>query len=327
MKSPDNALIVAGPTCSGKSALAFHLAKLYCGTVINADSMQVYRELRVLTARPSEAEEAIIPHRLYGVLPASTPGSVAWWREEVLKEMQACREAGRLPILCGGTGMYLRALTDGLVEVPDPGDEARKKARALLDEIGSEALYEKLMEHDPQTASQLHKQDSQRISRAWEVYIGTGKGLAAWRTEKTLPPAPWRFISLQLDPPRDILRQAIARRFDAMLDDGAMEEVQDLRTQNLPRSLPAMRAHGVPELGKVIEGELSLDEARLLAVRAIGRYTRRQATWFRHHKLSQEGDGEIIFQRIEGKEFFLGKKMTEIENFISSRIDGRPMEL
>lgn len=322
MNSSENALIVAGPTCSGKSALAFHLADLYCGTVINADSMQVYRELRILTARPSEEEEAAIPHRLYGVLPAATPGSVAWWREQVLAEMAACRKAGRLPILCGGTGMYLRALTDGLVEVPDPGEEARQQARTLLEEIGPEALHEKLMKADPQTASQLHKQDSQRISRAWEVFVGTGRGLASWREDKTLPAAPYRFISLQLDPPRDELRAAITQRFDAMVDAGALDEVAALREQNLSPSLPAMRAHGVPELGQVLAGQSSMEEARLAATRAIGRYTRRQATWFRHHRLSREGDGEIIFQRTGIKEFFLGKKMQEIEYFISSRIDG-----
>lgn len=322
MNSSENALIVAGPTCSGKSALAFHLADLYCGTVINADSMQVYRELRILTARPSEEEEAAIPHRLYGVLPAATPGSVAWWREQVLAEMQACRQAGRLPILCGGTGMYLRALTDGLVEVPDPGDEARQEARTLLADIGPEALHRKLMQADPQTASRLHEQDSQRISRAWEVFVGTGRGLASWREDRALPAAPYRFISLQLDPDRDELRAAIAQRFDDMVAAGALEEVAALREQKLPASLPAMRAHGVPELGQVLEGQCSMEEARLAATRAIGRYTRRQATWFRHHTLSQEGDGEIIFHRTSSKEFFLSEKMRKIEYFISSRIDG-----
>ncbi|MUG89326.1 tRNA (adenosine(37)-N6)-dimethylallyltransferase MiaA [Bombella sp. ESL0385] len=326
MSSSENALIVAGPTCSGKSALAFHLADLYCGTVINADSMQVYRELRILTARPSEAEEEAIPHRLYGVLPAATAGSVAWWRKQALAIMAECRAAGRLPILCGGTGMYLRALTDGLVEVPDPGAEARQQARALLMEIGPEALHEKLMKADPQTASHLHPQDSQRVSRAWEVLMGTGRGLASWRAAEGLPAAPYRFISLMLDPPRDELRSAIAQRFDAMLEAGAMEEVAALRRQNLPESLPAMRAHGVPELGQVLEEQWSLDEARLQATRAIGRYTRRQATWFRHHALSKDGDGEIIFHRTSGKEFFSSKKMREIEYFISSRIDGAGLE-
>ncbi|MUH03622.1 tRNA (adenosine(37)-N6)-dimethylallyltransferase MiaA [Bombella sp. ESL0387] len=322
MNSSENALIVAGPTCSGKSALAFHLADLYCGTVINADSMQVYRELRILTARPGEEEEAAIPHRLYGVLPAATPGSVAWWREQALAEIAACRRAGRLPILCGGTGMYLRALTDGLVEVPDPGDEARQEARTLLEAIGPEALHEKLMQADPQTASRLHPQDSQRISRAWEVLAGTGRGLSSWQQDRALPAAPYRFISLRLDPPRDELRSSIVQRFDDMVEAGALDEVAALREQNLPASLPAMRAHGVPELGRVLEGQCSLEDARLAATRAIGRYTRRQATWFRHHRLSREGDGEIIFQRTSGREFFSSKKMREIEYFISSRIDG-----
>ncbi|MXV36390.1 MULTISPECIES: tRNA (adenosine(37)-N6)-dimethylallyltransferase MiaA [unclassified Saccharibacter] len=321
MNAPDNAVIVAGPTCSGKSALALHLARQCCGVVINADSMQVYRDLHILTARPTGADEAAVPHRLYGVLEASQPGSVAWWRQQALKIMQECWAEGRLPILCGGTGMYLRALTDGLVEVPDPGDQARHQARALLADIGPEALHERLSQMDPETASRLKPNDSQRIARAWEVRMGTGRGLAAWQREPALPAAPCRFVSVRLDPPRDELRAAIARRFDAMLEAGACDEVAALLAQNLPDTVPAMRAHGVPELARVLRGESSLEEARETAVRAIGRYTRRQATWFRHHRLGREGDDMVSFHRMSESTQLLKREMQKIENFIQNRID------
>ncbi|WP_304505043.1 tRNA (adenosine(37)-N6)-dimethylallyltransferase, partial [Acidomonas methanolica] len=146
------AIIVAGPTCSGKSALALALAKYFRGRVLNADSMQVYRDLRVLTARPTPEEEALAPHRLYGVLDAAVTGSVAWWRAAALDEMRAAWAAGELPILCGGTGMYLRALIEGLVEVPDPGDAARQEARAVLEAEGAAALHARLLAADPETA-------------------------------------------------------------------------------------------------------------------------------------------------------------------------------
>lgn len=323
MNASENALIVAGPTCSGKSALALHLARQCCGTVINADSMQVYRDLHVLTARPSKDDEASIPHRLYGVLPASQPGSVAWWRQQALEAMQKCWDEGRLPILCGGTGMYMRALTDGLVEVPDPGEDARQQARALLADIGSEALHERLSALDSQTASRLRPNDSQRIARAWEVRIGTGRGLASWQEEPALPPAPCRFVSVRLDPPRDELRAAIAVRFQAMLKAGACDEVAALLAQNLPDTLPAMRAHGVPELAGVLRGERTLEDAQEAAVRAIGRYTRRQATWFRHHPLGKEGDDIVSFHRMSGSAQLLESEMQKIENFMHSRIDLR----
>ncbi|MGA9869493.1 MAG: tRNA (adenosine(37)-N6)-dimethylallyltransferase MiaA, partial [Acetobacteraceae bacterium] len=164
------ALIVFGPTASGKSALAITLARRLGGTVINADSMQVYRELRVLTARPTQEEEALVPHRLYGVRPAAEPSSVAWWRDAALEAMAAAHAQGRIPILCGGTGLYLTALTQGLAAIPDVGPTARTEARALLTELGSAGLHARLAEADPATAAQLRPSDGQRIARAWEVW-------------------------------------------------------------------------------------------------------------------------------------------------------------
>ncbi|WP_040508927.1 tRNA (adenosine(37)-N6)-dimethylallyltransferase MiaA [Gluconobacter morbifer] len=321
MDAPKTAIIVAGPTCSGKSALALRLALRFGGTIINADSMQVYRDLRILTARPDAADEAAVPHRLYGVLDAAIAGSVAWWRTEALAEMDRAWEAGRLPVLCGGTGMYMRALTDGLVEVPDPGEDVRTEARRLVGEIGPAALHERLMAQDPETAGGLRPNDSQRISRAWEVLRGTGHGLAWWRRRPGLPPAACRFISVQLDPPRDRLRTAIGDRFSVMLEEGAQREVKDLLGRGLDPALPAMRAHGVPELAAVLQGDISLEEARDSAVLATGRYTRRQATWFRHHALGKKEDSIISLLRYDAYTQESKSEYEKIENFISDRVD------
>jgi tRNA dimethylallyltransferase len=281
------ALIVAGPTASGKSALALAIAERCNGTIINCDSMQVYSELRVLTARPTPEEEARLPHRLYGIRPAAEAGSVAWWRGAALAAMAEAHAAGRLPILTGGTGMYFAALTDGLADIPDPGADARAEARRLLADQGPVALHASLTHVDPATAARLKPEDSQRIARAWEVWRGTGMGLAAWQNRRS-PPAPWRFSAILLDPPRDALRAAIATRFDTMLRDGALQEVQALLALDLDRSLPAMRAHGVPELSAYLAGKLSIQEAGRRTELVTGQYTKRQATWFRHHTLAPQ---------------------------------------
>ncbi len=278
------ALIVAGPTCSGKSALASELARRLGGSVINADSMQVYRELRILTARPDPEEERAVPHALYGVRPAAEPGNAAWWRAAALTIMEDARAAGRVPILCGGTGLYLSALTQGIADIPDPGAEARAEARGMLVEWGAAALHDRLRQADPATAATLRPSDGQRLARAWEVWRGTGRGLAAWYAE-TPATTPWRFRMVLLDPPRDALRDAAAGRFAAMLEAGALQEVTALLALGLDPAVPALRAHGVPELLAHLRGELTLDEARRRAVLATGQYAKRQATWFRHRAI------------------------------------------
>ena len=255
------ALIVAGPTASGKSALALVLAERLGGTIINADAMQVYRELRVLTARPTPEEEARVPHALYGVRPAAEPGSVAWWREAALAEMAAAREAGRLPILTGGTGLYFASLTEGLADIPDPGPAARAEARALLkrDRAGRAA-------RPPRRG----RSGDRRRGCAPPTASGSpapGRSGAAPAPASppgrraTAPPAPWRFAAILLDPPRAELRAAIAARFAAMLRHGALDEVRALLALDLDPALPAMRAHGVPELSAHLRGEITLEEA------------------------------------------------------------------
>jgi tRNA dimethylallyltransferase len=309
------ALLVAGPTASGKSALALALAERLNGTIINTDSMQVYRELHILTARPTPEEEAQVPHRLYGIRPAADAGSVAWWRAEALAVMAATHAQGRLPILTGGTGMYFAALSGGLAEIPDPGPDARAEARRLLADQGPEALHAGLTKVDPATAARLHPTDSQRIARAWEVWRGTGLGLAAWQNRRG-PGAPWRFAAIRLDPPRTDLRAAIATRFAAMLALGAIEEVRALLALKLDPALPAMRAHGVPELSAYLRGDITLEEAGRRTELVTGQYTKRQATWFRHHELADPASTHTIHARFAGLAQFSERNIDDLFAFI-----------
>lgn len=314
------ALLVAGPTCSGKSALALGLAERLDGVVINADSMQVYQELRIITARPTLADEARAPHVLYGIRPSAEPGSAAWWRGLALAAMAAVRDAGRLPVVCGGTGLYFAALTDGIAEIPDCGAAARAEARGLLAEIGAERLHAMLAEADPATAARLRPADSQRVARAWEVWRGTGRGLAGWQSDVgkggISQSAPWRFTAILLDPPRDALRAAIGGRFERMLADGALEEVRALLDLGLDPALPAMRAHGVPELSAYVRGTISLAEAVRRVELVTGQYTKRQATWFRHRKLAEAGRTHTIHARIADLEQFSERERAELINFV-----------
>ncbi|WP_428486325.1 tRNA (adenosine(37)-N6)-dimethylallyltransferase MiaA [Rhodopila sp.] len=315
MTTTPPALLIAGPTASGKSALALAIAERIGGTIINTDSMQVYRELRILTARPTVAEEDRIPHRLYGVRAAAEAGSVAWWRYEALAAMRQSHAAGRRPILTGGSGLYFAALTGGLADVPDPGPDARTEARRLLQAQGSAALHASLTRVDPATAARLKPEDSQRVARAWEVWRGTGTGLAAWQTRRATP-APWRFSAILLDPPRDALRGAIAGRFDVMLRQGALAEVRSLLALDLDPALPAMRAHGVPELSAHLRGVLSLDEARHRTEQVTGQYTKRQATWFRHHTLAEQTRMHIIRARFMDLTQFSERERQDLFMFI-----------
>lgn len=305
------ALIIAGPTASGKSGLALALAERFGGTIINADSMQVYRELPIVTAQPSARDMAAVPHRLYGVRPAAEPGSVAWWRREALAAM----DAARLPILCGGTGMYLQSLTAGLADIPDPDPAAREEARALAATEGSAALHTRLMAVDPETAAGLRPTDPQRLARAWEVWRSTGRGLAAWQRTAGAA-APYAFRMILLDPPRDDLLTAVAERFDAMLAAGAVDEVAALRSLNLDPSLPALRALGVRELSAMLRGEATLEEARLQAVAASLRYAKRQATWFRNRVIVDPAMKWNIRSPWRAYEQFSESVWTEIDAFI-----------
>jgi tRNA dimethylallyltransferase len=303
------AVILAGPTASGKSALALALARRLGGTIINADAMQCYRELRLITARPTPEDEILAPHRLYGVRAAAEPANAAWWREAALAEM----EQAELPILCGGTGMYFSALVNGIANIPDPGEAARAEARKLLAELGPEALHAKL---DPETAAKLKPGDSQRIARAYEVLLATDKGLAWWQAQPVERLTGWDLRMILLDPPRAALRQAIETRFEAMLAAGALAEVEAFLALGLDPALPLMRAHGVPELGAYLRGECSLTDATARAVLATHQYTKRQMTWFRHQKLVDSPAMQIIQSRIADSTQLSESFVGDLANFI-----------
>jgi tRNA dimethylallyltransferase len=310
-------LAITGPTASGKSALALALARELRGTVINADAMQVYRELRLLTARPTPDEEASVPHVLYGVRAAADPSSVAWWRKAALAEIATAHAAGRLPILTGGSGLYFTALAQGLADIPQPAPEVRAQARALLKEIGPVALHARLAAVDPATAARLRQTDSQRITRAWEVWLGSGTGLTAWQ-EKPGGSAALALAAIVLDPPRSELREAIGARFAAMVASGALDEVQALLALGLDPTLPAMRAHGVRELLAHLRGELSLPDAIRRAELATGRYTKRQSTWLRHHSLTTPERTFTIHARVASWEKFSERNYPQILAFVES---------
>lgn len=310
------AVIVAGPTASGKSALALALAERVGGTVINADSMQVYRELRILTARPSPEEEARVPHRLYGVRSAAAPADAAWFREAALAAMDGTRAAGRVPILCGGTGMWLDALVHGIAAIPAVPGPVRRAARALAAEIGAPALHARLAARDPATAARLAPGDTQRVIRAWEVLEATGEGLGVWWRRPAAPPAPWRFAHVKLDPPRAAVRAAIDARFLAMVEAGVLEEVRALGGLGLDPALPALRAHGVPPLLAAIRGEIPLAAAITRGQAMVRQYAKRQATWFRHHALAPAERTFTIDAWLGADAQFSEKRMADLFTFI-----------
>ena len=276
-------LIVAGPTASGKSALALAVAEAFGGTVINADSMQVYRELRVLTARPTLEDEARVPHRLFGVLPAAEACSAGRWLGMAVREIERTRTAGRLPVVVGGTGLYLKALTEGLSPIPDIPTHIREDARDLHARLGGAAFRAALAQHDPESAAALPAGDRQRLIRAYEVVRATGRPVGAWRRARPpIPPLDVRSATIVLAPPSAVLNTACEARFQAMMAQGALDEVRTLRALGLAPTLPAMKAVGVRELGAYLEGDIPLDEAVAAAVRATRAYAKRQRTWLRH---------------------------------------------
>lgn len=277
------AVLIAGPTASGKSALALELALATGGIVINADSMQVYRDLRIITARPTAADEARVPHRLYGHVDAAVNFSAGAWVSDAAKALDEARAQGRLPIFIGGTGLYFKALTAGLSVVPPVPAEVRDDVRARLERNGVEALHAELARRDPAAAERLNLRDRTRIARALEVIEATGRSLLDWHREGQPPLLPkGSFRAVFLAPERDELYARIDTRFDAMLGAGALMEVERLAARHLDPLLPAMKAHGVPALIRHLRGELSLEEAASIGRADTRHYAKRQFTWFRH---------------------------------------------
>lgn len=280
------AVMIGGPTASGKSGLAADIAEAFHGVVINADSMQIYRELDIITARPGAAERSKSPHRLYGVLPGAERCSAARWRELALAEIETALEAGRLPIVVGGTGLYLRTLEQGLAPVPEIPEEVRQATWAYFEELGAEAFHRALAQRDPEMAGRLNVGDRQRLLRAWEVLAATGTSLATWQARQAgsaaqLDPG-LALLKLAVIPPREVLYARCDARFAAMAAEGAIEEVQALLKLGLDPALPVMKAIGVREFGAYLAGEISLEVAVSKAQQETRRYAKRQMTWLRN---------------------------------------------
>jgi tRNA dimethylallyltransferase len=276
-------VLIAGPTASGKSALALEVAEQLGGVIINADSMQVYGDLHIITARPTADDEKRIPHKLYGHVDASENYSVGRWCRDVEETLADVIAQGRVPVLVGGTGLYFKALTTGLAAVPSIPEAVRADVRRRLQDEGPPALHAELVRLDPVTAQRITINDRSRISRALEVVLATGRPLSDWHREG-LPPlldsarAAKAFITCE----RKELVRRIEKRFATMIQAGALDEVRRLAARGLDPTLPAMKAHGVPWLIRHLAGELSLEEAAAGAVMDTRRYAKRQLTWFRN---------------------------------------------
>lgn len=285
MDFEEDVILIAGPTASGKSALAIKLAQQFDGVVVNADSMQIYDGLRIITARPSEAEEALCEHRLFGAVAPSQAYSVAQYLQDAEREMIDIRASGRKVIFVGGTGLYFSAMLDGLSPMPAVDPDIRKKWRTIYDDENSGVdLHEELRKRDPKIAEKLKPLDRQRITRALEVFDSTGKSLLEWQDKAAysalLREVPTRKVVIV--PERAVLHERINARFQAMVENGAIEEVQSLLAMNLAESLPAMKAIGVPQLAAYLRKEMSIEEAIEKAKIASRQYAKRQYTWFRN---------------------------------------------
>jgi len=304
-----HAILIAGPTASGKSALAVALAERFGGTVINADSMQVYSELRILTARPGPADEARVPHRLYGHVPAAEAYSAGRYVREAAAAIAEARTDGRVPILVGGTGLYFKALLEGLAPLPPVDPAVRARWRGEAEACGAAALHAVLAGRDAAMAARLAPGDTQRIVRALEVLDSTGRSLADWqrvRGEPVLREAVT--VRLVLAPPREVLTARVEARFTAMVAGGALDEVARLRRLGLDPALPALRAVGVPPLVRLLAGEIDRATAIAAGQGDTRRYLKRQMTWLRGHMMSWNS----IFEQYMETQIAIASNLFEI---------------
>ena len=280
-------IMIAGPTASGKSQLAVDLACQLDGEVINADSMQLYADLSILSARPSKFDMEDIPHHLYGVLDGGHRASVAAWLELAATAMTAIRARGKMPIIIGGTGMYLDAALNGIAPIPVVPTDIHEDCMALFDAIGGEAFRQKLALHDPLVASRLASGDRQRLIRAMGVFNATGIALGQFQKAEHKGALIGRPLKIAMLPPRDVLYARIDARFDVMLEQGAMDEVRQLIHRQLDPSLPLMKALGVRTLRAVLDQKMTIDEAAYIAKRDSRHYAKRQMTWLRNNYNAQ----------------------------------------
>ena len=302
-------VVIAGPTASGKSQLAVDVARACRGVVINADSMQVYPDTPVLSAIPSAAERGGIEHCLYGVFPSSKNGTVVEWLVLAAGEIRRIWSEGKLPVVCGGTGLYIDNLINGTTPIPEAEPEVRHKVAEAAAAEGIPALHARLSTVDAVTADRLSPNDSTRVKRALEVFYQTGVPLSVWHRRpmvQKLPEA--EFVTLKILPPMAELDERCVRRFDKMMAAGALDEVRRLKAMNLPASLPAMKALGVPELLDFLNGVRSLEEAVGLAKLHTRQYAKRQRTWFKN-KLAADVVWDACYQGAENIIFDVKKRL------------------
>jgi tRNA dimethylallyltransferase len=272
--------LIAGPTASGKSALALRLAQATGGEIVNADALQLYADLRLLSARPSPEEEAIAPHHLFGVADGADGWSVGRWLRAATGVLDDIAARGRTAIVVGGTGLYFKALTEGLADIPAIPAKARAEAADLFDQAGEAAVRERLKAADPAAETRIAPGDRTRLTRALEVWLATGQALTAWQADTRPALDGWKAVALE--PDRAALYARCDARLEAMVREGALEEVARLTARGLPPNQPVMKAVGVRELAAHLAGELSLDEALALAQQETRRYAKRQLTWIRN---------------------------------------------
>lgn len=306
-------LVIAGPTASGKSRLALDAAAALGGVIINADSMQVYRELSILTARPGAADRARAPHRLYGALSGAERCSAGRWRALAVAEIEACHAAAQVPIVVGGTGLYLRALEHGLADVPEIPAAARAAAEAMYVALGGAAFHAAIAARDPVMAARLRPGDRQRLVRAWEVMEATGRSLADWQRAGAMA-APYRFRTIVCMPPRAALYAACDARVSAMVAAGALAEVRTLNALRLDPSLPVMKALGVAALGRHLAGEVSLDAAIAATQQQTRNYAKRQMTWLRTQLVLDQADAIVLDEQYS--ESLWPKNFNNIRQFL-----------
>ncbi len=273
--------LIAGPTASGKSALALRLAQKIGAEIVGADALQIYRDLRVVTARPSREEEAWVPHHLVGTVDGADGWSVGTWSRAAAQEITEITGRGRSVVVVGGTGLYFRALTHGLAKIPPTPPEVRDQVAADYDALGEVAFRRRLAQADPAAAARISPGDRQRLARAWEVFAASGVSLTDWqgRTDPVLPAGSYSMVALE--PDRKRLYDRCDARMAMMLAAGALEEVAELMARDLDPALPIMKAVGVRELAAQLKGELTPAQALTAAQQETRRYAKRQSTWQR----------------------------------------------
>ena len=305
--SENRVIIIAGPTASGKSALAVDVAKAIGGVVVNCDSMQVYKNMPILSACPTAEDKTKVEHTLFEIYEPSFNGNVVDWLERAVAEIKNIWRKEKIPVVVGGTGLYIDNLVNGTTPIPETSDKVREEVACLLKEHGSAFVYEKLKSVAPESAEKLNPNDTTRVRRAYEVWLDTGVKLSDWHQKPMIKKLPeTEFFIIKICPSADELDERCYTRFDKMINEGAVQEVQRLLELHLPNTLPAMKALGVPELARYLKGECSLEQAVEEAKLHTRQYAKRQRTWFKNKlKADMElnccyaGDCTDILQRIE----------------------------